>query len=57
MYSVVETVKENGLSPYHYLHHLFETLPNMVLTNKEEIDRVLPWSTSLPSILSSSEKK
>ncbi|WP_352224069.1 transposase domain-containing protein [Bacillus sp. SM2101] len=56
MYSVVETVKENGLSPYHYLHYLFETLPNMDLTNKEEIDRVLPWSTSLPPICSVPKK-
>ncbi|AZV43854.1 transposase [Peribacillus asahii] len=50
MYSVVETAKENGLSPYPYLRYLFETLPNMDVTNKEEIDKVLPWSTDLPSI-------
>ena len=49
MYSVVETAKENDLSPYHYLRYLFETLPNMDLTNKKEIDKVLPWSSSLPS--------
>lgn len=49
MYSVVETAKENDLSPYHYLRYLFETLPNMDLTNKIEIDKVLPWSSSLPS--------
>ena len=50
MYSVVETAKENGLNPYHYLHYLFETLPNIDLMNKEEIDKVLPWSSDLPSI-------
>lgn len=49
MYSVVETAKENDLSPYNYLRYLFETLPNMDLTNKKEIDKVLPWSFSLPS--------
>uniref|UniRef100_UPI00059E7909 transposase domain-containing protein n=1 Tax=Bacillus pseudomycoides TaxID=64104 RepID=UPI00059E7909 len=49
MYSVVETVRDNNLSPYHYLHYLFETLPNTDLNNKEEIDKVLPWSTDLPS--------
>ncbi|PEK65688.1 hypothetical protein CN593_20575 [Bacillus pseudomycoides] len=48
MYSVVETAKENNLSPYHYLLYLFETLPNIDLNNKEEIDKVLPWSTDLP---------
>ncbi|PEB38600.1 MULTISPECIES: transposase domain-containing protein [Bacillus] len=45
----VETAKENNLSPYHYLLYLFETLPNIDLNNKEEIDKVLPWSTDLPS--------
>ncbi|EEM02240.1 Transposase [Bacillus pseudomycoides] len=27
---------------------MFETLPNIDLNNKEEIDKVLPWSTDLP---------
>ncbi|WP_318263776.1 transposase domain-containing protein [Peribacillus simplex] len=49
LYSVVETAKEDDLSPYHYLRYLFETLPNMDLRNKIEIDKVLPWSSSLPS--------
>ncbi len=50
MYSVVGTAKEYGLSPYHYLRYLFETLPNMDVTNKEEIDKVLPRSTDVFSI-------
>lgn len=50
MYSLVETAKENGLSPYHYLRYLFETMPNMDLSITEEIDRILPWSQDLPSI-------
>lgn len=36
-----ETAKENNLSSYHYLRYLFETLPNIDLNNKEEIDKVL----------------
>jgi hypothetical protein len=44
MYSVMETAKENNLSPYHYIHYLFETLPNINLNTKEEIDKVLLWS-------------
>ncbi|MEH7015104.1 transposase domain-containing protein [Bacillus sp. JJ63] len=44
-----ETAKENNLSPYHYLRYLFETLSNIDLNNKEEIDKVLPWSIDLPS--------
>ncbi|MFJ8244809.1 transposase domain-containing protein [Peribacillus asahii] len=50
MYNVVKTAKESDLSPYHYLRCLFETLPNMNITNKEEIDKFLPWSTNVPSI-------
>jgi len=34
MYNVIETAKENNLSPYHYLLYLFETLPNIDLNNK-----------------------
>lgn len=47
MYSVVETAKENKLSPYHYLLYLFETLPNIDLNNKEEIDNVFNGFTTL----------
>lgn len=36
IYNVVETAKENNLSPYHYLRYLFETLPNIDLNNYEE---------------------
>ncbi len=36
MYSVVETAKENNLSPYHSLRYLFETLPNIDFNNYEE---------------------
>lgn len=56
MYSVVETAKENNLSPYHYFRYLFETLPNINLNNKEEIDKVLPWSKDLPSSCRVSKK-
>ncbi len=49
MYSVVETAKENDLSPYHYFA-IYLNAPNMDVTNKIEIDKVLPWSTDVPSI-------
>ena len=45
MYSIVETAKENGLHPYHYLNFLLEMLPN-VTTDK--LESLLPWSDSLP---------
>lgn len=48
IYSIVETAIANGLNPYYYLHYLFDQLPNMDLTDNENLDRVLPWSTALP---------
>lgn len=49
IYSVLETAKENGLNPFHYLVHVFEQLPQLNdLKNTEEIDKFLPWSKSLP---------
>lgn len=47
IYSIVETAKENGLNPFNYLKYLFEKLPNMDITNKEELDQLLPWSNTL----------
>ncbi|MDK2856767.1 MAG: transposase [Bacillota bacterium] len=49
IYSIVETAKENGLNPFRYLTYLFETLPNMDITNQTALDQVLPWSDSIPS--------
>jgi transposase len=48
IYSIVETAKANGLNPYFYLNFLFEKLPNMDTTDEGALDKLLPWSTSLP---------
>jgi transposase len=48
IYSIVETAKENGLNPYYYLNYLFEKLPNMDTTSESALDKLLPWSTTLP---------
>lgn len=48
IYSIVETAKENGLNPFNYLKYLFEKLPNIDITNKEKLDQLLPWSSTLP---------
>nr|WP_249261019.1 IS66 family transposase [Virgibacillus pantothenticus] len=48
VYSVVETAKENGLNPFHYLSYLFEQLPNIDTTDREQLAQLLPWSTTLP---------
>jgi hypothetical protein len=44
IYSIVETAKENGLSPAAYLQHLFEQLPNIDTQNPRQLDQLLPWS-------------
>ena len=49
IYSMMAITKENNLNPYHYLFYLFIILPNIDLNNKEEIDKILPWSMDLPS--------
>jgi transposase len=48
IYSIVETAKANGLNPYYYLRYLFDQLPNIDLTDENALDRLLPWSTTLP---------
>ncbi|SER63258.1 Transposase [Gracilibacillus ureilyticus] len=47
-YSIVETAKENGLNPFHYLCYLFEKLPNMDTTDKVKLNQLLPWSPTIP---------
>jgi transposase len=48
IYSIVETAKENDLNPYYYLRYLFEMLPNIDTTNDSILDKLLPWSKTLP---------
>jgi transposase len=49
IYSVIETAKENGLNPFKYLLYLFEQMPQLPDPKDfEALDRLLPWSTSLP---------
>ncbi len=56
-YSIVETAKENGLSPFRYLESLFEQLPNIDMTDPSELDRLLPWSEALPEAVHSRRSK
>ncbi len=48
-YSIIETAKANGLSPYHYLTHLLEMIPNINVHDKGQIEKLLPWSENLPN--------
>jgi hypothetical protein len=45
LYSIIETAKENGLHPFHYMKFLLEKLPN---TTSSGVEALLPWSDSLP---------
>jgi transposase len=48
IYSIIETAKENGLNPFAYLTWLFEELPQLAEPRGSALDRLLPWSESLP---------
>lgn len=41
IYSLIETAKANGLVPYQYLQHVFETLP--MFNEDDSLDALLPW--------------
>jgi len=56
IYSIVETAKENGLSPLHYLTYLFEQMPNVDIRNPDVLATLLPWSESLPDRVRSPKK-
>ena len=47
IYSIVETAKENGLNPYTYLEYLFEEMPNMDISDPQNLERLLPWSKAV----------
>ena len=50
LYSMVETAKANGLSPYAYLKYLLEQLPNIDLEDPSALDMLMPWSSKLPAL-------
>lgn len=47
-YSIIETAKANNLNAFYYLNYLFEKLPNIDIENIDELDQLLPWSSSIP---------
>lgn len=56
IYSVIETAKANQLSPFHYLTHLLEKLPNIDLSDMSQLDTLMPWSDTLPESCKTSSK-
>ena len=49
IYILVETAKENDLNPQAYLAFVFEQLPNISIKDNAALDRLLPWSDSIPA--------
>jgi len=43
LYSLIETAKANGLTPFDYLRYLLEELPK----NPQGIEQLLPWNVNL----------
>jgi len=48
IYSIVETAKENNLKVHEYLRYLLTQLKEMESYLEEDLDKLLPWSETLP---------
>jgi transposase len=48
IYSLIEIAKENDLQVFHYLVHLFETLPNINISDPGQPEKLVPWSEAIP---------
>ena len=44
LYSIIETVKANGLQPYDYLRYALQA----IVEDPEDTNRLLPWNVDLP---------
>ncbi len=44
LYSLIETAKANGLTPFDYMHHLLAEIPR----DPAGMERLLPWNVDLP---------
>ncbi len=47
LYSLIETAKANGLTPFNYLMHLLEELPK----TPEDIESLMPWKAEIEQII------
>ncbi|MBF0290449.1 MAG: transposase domain-containing protein, partial [SAR324 cluster bacterium] len=45
LYGLIETAKANGLEPFTYLHHLFQSIPSA--TSVGHFETLLPWNLNL----------
>jgi transposase len=51
IYSLIETVRANGLEPYHYLRHVLKELPKA--QSVEDYERLLPWNLTADTLIES----
>lgn len=56
LYSLIVTAKENGLKPEPYLQYFFEHVKEIDIEVEEELDKLMPWSESLPEDLKKNNK-
>lgn len=47
LYSIIETAKANGLTPFNYLMHLLDELPKQ----PEDLEYLMPWNVRLESVV------
>ena len=47
LYSLIETAKANGLTPFNYLMFLLEELPNQ----PEDLEHLMPWNVELEDVI------
>jgi hypothetical protein len=45
LYSIIETAKANGLTPFYYLMHVLNELPKQL----EDLEPLMPWNVELDS--------
>lgn len=48
IYSIVETAKECSLDLFRYFEYIFEVMPSMDRTDKEQLRKLLPYASELP---------
>lgn len=48
IYSLVETAKLNNLKPYEYFEYLLTVLTEIDINDDKELEKIMPWSKSLP---------
>ncbi|WP_290141755.1 IS66 family transposase [Allocoprobacillus halotolerans] len=48
IYSLLETAKLNNLKPYDYFEYLLTALTEIDINDDKELEKIMPWSKSLP---------